>query len=242
MSDYLIEVAQDNPFAALAEILLQGAASGTLVVPPHIPDIIENELLSPYLDGANFVTALRAAGGWALVDAAYTDPPQSSEHILHPDRYLANDAPAAVELASSADENGLTPLGEGWTLLYDRTLGEWYLRQYLRTQLDAPTTRQAASGWGGDRYHLFYNAEADQRAFVLRFVWDSPSDVGEFTEAYESFSDFRFRASADETGCWDNDEDVICLIEESSDGDASGHLIIYAPTREIADLLRAHYQ
>lgn len=242
MTDYLVRIAQEDPLGALAEILLQGAASGTLVIPPHIPDIIENELLSPYLDGSNFVTALRARGGWAMVNRAYTEPPQSSEHILHPDRYLANDLPVDVALVSGEDEDGSTPLGEGWTLLFDRTMGEWYLRQYIRTQLDVPTTRQAAAGWGGDRYHLFYNAEADQRAFALRFVWDSPSDVTEFTDAYTAFGDARFEASADESGCWVGDEDVICLIEELTDGEASGHLIIYAPTLEIAEQLLAHYQ
>lgn len=242
MSDYTLEAAQDNPLGALVELLAQGAAAGTLVIPPNIPDIVENELLSPYLDGQNFVTALRNAGGWALVNAAYENLPQSSEHILHPDKYLSGEAPIAVELAAGADDDGLTPLGEGWTLLFDRTLGEWYLRQYLRTQLDAPTTRLAATGWGGDRYHLFYNAEADQRAFVLRLVWDTPLDSEEFAGAYMAFGDARFGESVDDNLCWVGESDVICVDAAMSADDGSYTTVIYAPTVEIAETLRTHYR
>lgn len=232
MTDYLYVVAQENPFGALAEILAQGAASGTLVIPPSIPDIIEAEMTSPYLDGMNFVTALRNEGGWALVDAAYTNPPQSTEHILHPQKYIAGEAPIEVTLEAAE-----APLSEDWELILDRTLGEWFLRQYLRTQLEFAAVDLAATGWGGDRYHLYYNPTTDERAWALRLVWDTEGDVEEFTKAYTTFADKRFAQTSD-VSCWPGEEDAICLFSEA-DG---GHLITYGPTLEIAEQLLTVYQ
>jgi hypothetical protein len=46
------------------------------------------EKIFHYGAGLRFVRALRDAGGWELVDAAFRDPPQRTAEILHPVRYL----------------------------------------------------------------------------------------------------------------------------------------------------------
>lgn len=53
-----------------------------------------------YLNGMNFIEAVREVGGWAAVDDAYENRPRSSEHILHPDRFLAEDEPLDIEIIS----------------------------------------------------------------------------------------------------------------------------------------------
>lgn len=245
MTDYTLELAEEDPLGVLVQILAQGAASGTLVIPPTIPDIIENELLSPYLDGVNFVEALRAEGGWALVDRAYEVLPRSTEQILHPEKYLAGEAPRFVYLRPGSSEgdggDGSNPLGEGWTLLFDRTLGEWYLRQFLRTQLPAIRANPAAAGWGGDRYHLFYNAEADQHAYVLRLVWDTPEDAAEFKGALLEYGEARFGAPAGAFGCWESEAGALCIIDEFDDDAPSGHVLIDAPDLDTVEALRQYY-
>jgi hypothetical protein len=50
----------------------------------------------PYVAGVEFARALHRAGGNAALDEAYRRPPVSSEQVLHPERYFAGDAPAAV--------------------------------------------------------------------------------------------------------------------------------------------------
>ncbi|MEM7309578.1 MAG: hypothetical protein AAF682_23080 [Planctomycetota bacterium] len=45
------------------------------------------EKLFHYGAGLRFVRALREAGGWERVDAAFRDPPRSTAEILHPERY-----------------------------------------------------------------------------------------------------------------------------------------------------------
>jgi hypothetical protein len=186
--------------------------------------IIQHELLSPYTDGLNFINALIADGGWDRVNEAYTKLPESTEQIIHPDRYLAGDHPLDVTL--TADDN---PLGDDWALLFDRSLGEFYLREYLDTQLPPLDVIKAATGWGGDRYRLYHDAATNQRAWVMRLEWDTPQDANEFAELYTKFGDLRFDIEADDKGCWSGEKDVVCfaVIDGAS-------LISYAPTEEMA--------
>ncbi len=228
MNEYTQLLAEADSLRVLAEILVQGAASGTLTLPPGTPPIIEAELLSPYLDGAVFVNRLRREGGWAMVNAAYTDKlPQSTEQILHPDRYLAGDVPAEIMLQSPLE------LSTGWALLFDRPLGEFYLREYLDTQLSGAEASAASTGWGGDRYHLYYHAERDERAWLLALVWDSEEDQDEFNTAFARFGAARFDVTADTDGCWVSSGEALCFAAESG-------FAAYAPDRETALALLAH--
>jgi hypothetical protein len=227
MNEYTVYITEEAPLLVLGQILIQGAASGSLSIPEGTPAILTRELLSPYLDGANFVEALRAEGGWERVNQAYENPPASTEQILHPEKYLEGDMPIEVELAP--DEN---PLGDGWELLFDRPLGEFYLREYLDTQLPPLDVIEAGGGWGGDRYRLYYNAESQQRAWVLRLEWDTPLDAEQFAEVFVKFGDTRFETSADADGCWSNERDAICFAEVDA-----ASLVSYAPTAEQAQRL-----
>src|SRR3989304_6057770 len=56
---------------------------GDFSTPP--PAYIRQDFLFPYDQGLQFVRALFRQGGWAAVDAAYLDPPTTTEQILHPE-------------------------------------------------------------------------------------------------------------------------------------------------------------
>ncbi|NIT57160.1 MAG: hypothetical protein GWN00_13275, partial [Aliifodinibius sp.] len=64
-------------------------------------------------------------------------------------------------------------LGVGWQRLDEDTLGEFYLREYLAQQLEGGLVESAASGWGGDRYTVYWNDEAEEIVMVLKLVWDT---------------------------------------------------------------------
>jgi len=228
MQRFILYVTEQNPLAAANILLASAQLPGGGQLPAGTPKILESELISPYLDGLNFVLALYAEGGWDAVNAAYVNLPASTEQILHPQKYLDGEMPLEVTLRDSTDI-----LGEGWTLYYHRPLGEFTLRQYLATQLDSATVNEASSGWGGDRYQLFYNAELDQRAWVMRLAWDSPQDSEEAMSAFEAFGTARYGAERGTNGCWSNDTDAMCLLFEP-DGSI---MMSYAPTFAQAQLL-----
>jgi hypothetical protein len=130
----------------------------------------------PYLDGLTFVAALRQAGGWDAVNAAFERLPASSEQILHPERY-PDDRPARVELPDVA-----AALGDGWTDRYTQTLGELGARILLAEGGSESDVASAADGWGGDRLVMVEGPD-DTWAIVWQTAWDSGDDAQQFVDA-----------------------------------------------------------
>jgi hypothetical protein len=73
---------------------------------------------------------------------------------------------------------------------------------------------EAAAGWGGDRYAVYWNEESDQVALLWDLVWDEPEDVEGFAGVFAGFAAARDPAATlvvEEAGsCWIGD-DVLCL-------------------------------
>lgn len=220
MNLYTQAIAAKNPFGTALQLLVQGIQTNTLTVPPGTPPVIESELLSAYLDGSVFVSALIDAGGWEAVNAAFADPPQSTEQILHPQKYLDGEMPQEISLADHE-------LGDDWEIIWDNIMGEFYLREYLKTQLTRAEANRAAAGWGGDNYRIFHNTESGQLAWVMVIGWDTEADATEFAEAYTDFGTKRFGADAD-NGCWSSDSGALCMAEGEN-----SHLLVFAPDIEM---------
>lgn len=186
------------------------------------PPVLVNDLAFPYTSGVEFVVDLYREGGFEAIDAAWADPPRTTEHILHPDRYRAGDAPQIVALAPLTDT-----LGAGWELIDEDILGEFYLRQYLGQQLPAAAVDRAATGWGGDRYAVYWNAADEALVMALRLVWDTPADALEFAAAYPDYPAALFDAAAetqpDGSACWQG-ADVICFRQLEGES-----LVVRAP-------------
>jgi hypothetical protein len=196
------------------------------------PPILARELLFPYLDGVAFAEALYARGGFEAIDQAWLNPPQSTEHILHPERYLNGDAPKVISLAPLTDT-----LGHGWKSIDEDTVGELYLREYLAQQLDGGSVELASTGWGGDRYAVYWNEGEEALVMLLRLTWDSAEDSEEFLNLYQGYPAGLYQAKSmkqsDGGLCWQGD-DVICLYD--SGGDV---IIARAPNLDIAALIAA---
>lgn len=132
----------------------------------------------PYWEGRQFVDVLFQAGGWAAIDAAYTDPPRSTEQVLHPERYLEErDAPAGVVVPDLGEV-----LGERWSVLVQDTLGEFVVGLYLDAMLPGEMAWRAASGWDGDTF-VVWEHEDGSRVLVWRTIWDSTAEAAEFERA-----------------------------------------------------------
>jgi hypothetical protein len=149
-----------------AEPDLAGAGLATPVL-PGVPDVLRDHLLVPYLAGRDFVRALHARAGWDGVRRAWSDPPRSTEQVLHPEKYAAREEPRVVR-------RGVPPAGGH--LLQEGVLGE----ALLRTLLGDGGARGAA-GWGGDRYQVW--DVAGNTVVVLRTEWDGEAEAREFHDA-----------------------------------------------------------
>jgi hypothetical protein len=150
------------------------------------PEFLRQDLLFSYLAGLEFVKTLYLEGGWAAVDAAYLNPPLSTEQILHPERYPA-DAPIWLEVPDLS-----LALGVEWGEIDRGVVGEWDIQAVLNEFLPKAVAVDAAMGWGGDYYLVYYNEDKDIDVLVLVSQWDTMQDVHEFDAAFRDYGDARF--------------------------------------------------
>jgi hypothetical protein len=191
MTQYVMAHLNDltsEDLAALESEELQGSQDALEAAPA----IIRETFTFPYLSGLEFVSALYQEG-WDAVDAAFADPPQSTEQILHPEKYFLRDEPELVVIPPLTDT-----LGAGWQFVEADTLGEFQLDLYLEQQVDGATANLASVGWDGDQYALYAKDRADVLVFVT--AWDSPTDREEFVEAYTQYAEGKYGQAATQTG------------------------------------------
>ncbi|MBI2837114.1 MAG: hypothetical protein HYX75_02295 [Acidobacteria bacterium] len=137
------------------------------------PEVLQRQLLLPYVEGARFIEAIDARGGIAAVNAALSSPPESSEQVLHPEKYTHRDRPEAVQFDMSRET-------AGQRLVHEGVLGEFYMRSLF----GANEGEAAAAGWDGDYYQLFRDSSG-ARTLVWKLAWDSPADGEEFAAAWK---------------------------------------------------------
>ena len=151
----------------------QGGADSKLF---SAPLFLREQLLFPYSDGFNFIRQIYQTSGYAGVDEVFRNPPESTEQILHPDKYRAHEKPIEVSLPD------LSSLGAGWRTINSNVFGELDLRLILTQLTNSARGVRGASGWGGDRWALL---EKDgQPALVIKSVWDTENDARNFFETF----------------------------------------------------------
>lgn len=208
-------------------------SSGGGVDLSEIPRALIEFLTFPYQEGATFVAAVHMSSGWDSVDTAYSAPPLSTEHILHPDKYFTGEQPVTVKLPNLA-----SALGGGWEVLDEGVLGEFTISLYLRNRLPRFRAADAAEMWGGDAYVLIRNDEQDDSAVVSHSVWDTEEDAQDFFDAVVSYYETPRSGSGEVTISgegvrrWDSEERRAYV---SLEGDAV--LLIISESEEAVEAL-----
>jgi hypothetical protein len=140
----------------------------------RMPAILRETLLYPYTTGLGFVQGQYASGGgWSAIDAMYDNVPETTEQILHPEKYQAGEGPIAIELPDDLEER----IGPGFERTLDDTFGEFQTGVWLR-DAGAENATDAAAGWGGDRVVVL--DDGTNWAALLASEWDSAADAEEF--------------------------------------------------------------
>jgi len=123
------------------------------------PVIIREGLVFPYLAGAEFMR-------WWDMELergplpSREELPQSTEQILHPDRYKRGDVPVEVRFSQRA--NGV---------IHEDTMGELELQIWsAEMRGGGEVLSDLPLGWGGDRFRLYRSEQGP--ALVLYTVWD----------------------------------------------------------------------
>ncbi len=165
--------------ADLAQVLADASDPTAAAALQRAPAILRTTSLFPYTQGYAWVGQLMASGGTAAVNAAFGRPPDSTEQVLHPDRYAAHEEPILVSVPSGL----ASALGAGWSASAQDTLGELLLRTWLSMGgLPLADATTAAAGWSGDRIQLL-TGPGGRTALAIVTAWDSVADASEFAAA-----------------------------------------------------------
>src|SRR6266508_1881202 len=143
------------------------------------PFVLQEELRFPYVEGFSFVVQLWQLGGYPRIDEAFRQPPNSTEQIIHPEKFVHREAPVGAGLPDL-----VAALGPGWKQSYANVMGELELRILIENFTDASMAARAAAGWGGDAYALLEHADG-RTAWVMDSTWDTEGDAGEFFNAFD---------------------------------------------------------
>jgi hypothetical protein len=167
------------------EELIEVGAGQELPDTTGIPSWMVNQLFFPYTTGQVWASSLVGdnpiAPDFDLIDAAYADPPDSTEQIIDLEKWDSREAPVSVEIPELA-----ATLGDGWEEVDDTSLGQatiGFILEHFGADRDAATS--AADGWGGDRVRIVGGPDG-AFAVAWRSAWDTAEDATEFASAYEA--------------------------------------------------------
>lgn len=169
------------------------------------PAAIRETVLFPYMKGMQFFKTLdgrtrqhpgrRDPGGAGWRGEIFKDPPITTTQILHPEKYLANEKPVAIDL----------PLADHATTSTLNVMGEFGISLLLNPLLGEARATQAAAGWNGDKL-LLADFPAESAGVgprrVLHWVtrWETPQDAQEFATALEDAFKARYPTGLTLTG------------------------------------------
>lgn len=171
--------------------MMKSAQAGTSEEIDHAPRALRESLLFPYVQGLQWTQQLYRHGGWAQVSQAFTDLPQSTEQVLHADKYFAHEAPIKVSLPDLTNA-----VGKGWRRIDEDTNGEWGIYQMLAEYVQPTSTAErAAAGWGGDRYAVYQQQTDGPVCIAQATVWDTEQDAQEFFDAYAKRTESRYKGA-----------------------------------------------
>jgi len=168
MMDFVMQeqgrTALDLPDDMLRELMANGVNGASI---QNVPHILRTTLVAPYIDGLSFVHALRRKGGWAMVDRAWSQPPTTTEQVLHLEKWESHEPALTIPPPTAL------ALGPGWKKDDEDTFGELGFALTFAEWLDNAEARSAAAGWGGDRSAVY--TKGDELAFAVHSRYDALS-------------------------------------------------------------------
>lgn len=142
------------------------------------PAALRETLVFPYAAGLEFVGTYRSEGGWARVNELFRDPPESTEQILHPEKYSPRERPVRITSGPLP-----TLLASGRKEVRRDVMGELMWKIWFGSAMAQSQAENAAEGWGGDRV-VAYEGPGDEQPVVLALsAWDNDSDADEAEQA-----------------------------------------------------------
>ncbi|MGZ3443292.1 MAG: hypothetical protein ACXVDD_27415, partial [Polyangia bacterium] len=176
--------------AQMGKQLLSGSFGNTPQF-DKAPPFVKETLMFPYLTGLLFVESVRRSSPWPKVDDIFKSPPESTEQVMHPEKYANKEHPTRITPAPIA------ALGARKEVRRD-VFGELVMKILFATAPPPPATavskkggsgatldvdvtalaEKAAAGWGGDREVAYADGDGPVTVIDLS-TWDTEGDAKE---------------------------------------------------------------
>ncbi|NIV14011.1 MAG: hypothetical protein GWN62_22865 [Aliifodinibius sp.] len=194
----------------------------------------------PYDQGFAFVDAVFQEGGWEAVENIYTNPPTTTEQILHPEKYFSG------EIASEIDATDLsTILTAEWQPVFQDSLGEWNTFLVLTagtnpfTRIDSSSAQLATAGWNGD-YTQIFSTLTGEHLVIGHWTFDSETDAEEFFTTFGLYNSQRVVGDLIEINrfpCNRDSNQISCLIIKEDNV-----IWVLAPDIQVTETILENYQ
>ena len=155
---------------------MASAAGSGFPIFQSVPLYMRESLVFPYGQGMMFQHKVFEKLGKEGFAEVFRRPPQSSQEILHPEKYFDKATPVKVKMPAP-------PKPKEWKMLAEGNVGEFdhqiLLRQY------SPSLESLAAQWRGASYQLWERKKDKRVALVYGSEWTDEQTATEFLAAYK---------------------------------------------------------
>ena len=141
-----------------------------------LPEVLLDISQEPYTDGPTLVKAILAAGQQPRLDAAFQQPPTTSEQVMDPSKFLAGEGAVPVPL----------PTADG-AVSNKGVLGAFMLEELMIESGSVSNVDDAIGGWGGDAY-VTWIGSTGKTCLRDTFVGDTPAGTALLAQALSQWA------------------------------------------------------
>jgi hypothetical protein len=187
---------EGSAMAAMVDYLLRGTGKSVNDMPEFDPSLltgdigsspslakappfIKDSLVFPYFAGMTFTAAALKPVGWNSIGKVFSNPPVSTQQIMHPALYKSGHVAEKVVLPDIQAK-----LGKDWKKLDDNLMGEFGWKEVLKQYLGEERAGPLAAAWEGDRYLVYEQQPGKRLLLVARIHFASDEHANRFFGQY----------------------------------------------------------
>ncbi|MEO7650776.1 MAG: hypothetical protein ABIZ80_09935 [Bryobacteraceae bacterium] len=166
---------------ALLDMMSGGTEAGASQFPVfnQVPLYLRETLMFPYTAGARFQHAVFMKMKTAAFAELFRHPPETTQQILHPEKYFARDKPSTPVLPEMKSARGYKRIAEGMMGELDHSI---LIRQFGTVE----QAKEISPHWRGGTYAILEDKNRRNSILAYAVEWDDAAIARKYFEFYKS--------------------------------------------------------